>query len=195
MDSDRLFLDLLKGVRLGDEDASRELVCLYESEVRRFIRYRLHSPRLRRFLDSVDVCQSVFAKFFARISQGEFDLQDPKQLKQLLLKMANNRLLDHYRKMVSKRRGGGASNVTGQSVDWVADESASPTDELENRELVDLVRGRLSTDEQLLLDQWMQGEDWLAIATRVGASPEAVRKRFTRAVNRAAGELGWEDTL
>jgi RNA polymerase sigma factor (sigma-70 family) len=194
MDSDDSFLNLLGRVRLGDEHASAELVRLYESEVRRFVRYRLNSPRLRRFLDSLDVCQSVFAKFFARIGKGAYELNDPKQLQQLLLKMANNKLLDHYRKIASRRHGGAALDATGQAVEWVADEAASPAKELEGRELVDLVRGRLSADEQALLDQWMQGDDWPAIASRAGASAEAVRKRFTRAVNRAASELGWEET-
>ena len=190
MDNDPSFLDLLKRVRLGDQDASSELVRLYENEVRRFIRYRLNSPRLRRFLDSLDVCQSVFAKFFVHMSDGDFDLRDPKQLQQLLLKMANNRLLDHYRKGAAKRRAGNETSLAAQTVDWVADNAAGPAEQIEARELVDLVRGRLSSDERVLLDQWMQGDDWPVIATHVGASPEAVRKRFTRAVDRAAAELG-----
>src|ERR1700733_6795050 len=131
MDNDPSFLDLLKRVRLGDQDASSELVRLYENEVRRFIRYRLNSPRLRRFLDSLDVCQSVFAKFFVHMSDGDFDLRDPKQLQQLLLKMANNRLVDHCRKGAAKRRAGNETSLAAQTVDWVADNAAGPAEQIE----------------------------------------------------------------
>ena len=44
----------------------------------------------------------------------------------------------------------------------------------------------------MLLDRWMQGQDWPEIAGAAGATPEAVRKRFTRALDRIARDLGWE---
>ena len=193
MDSDRSFQDLLERVRLGDEDACTELVRAYETEVRRFIRYRINSPKMRRFLDSVDVCQSVFAKFFVRAGAGDFDLENPMQLQRLLLKMAHNKLLDHYRKGATGRHGGTAISLTGETVGSIADAATNPTRDVESRELVDLVRGRLSVDEKVVLDQWMQGEDWVGIAANVGVTAEAVRKRFTRALDRAAKELGWEE--
>jgi len=90
MPDDEGFGKLLGRVRLGDESASAELVRLYEPEVRRFVRYRLNAPRLRRLLDSADICQSVFAKFFVRLAEGKFDLQSPRQLQQLLVTMAAN---------------------------------------------------------------------------------------------------------
>jgi RNA polymerase sigma-70 factor (ECF subfamily) len=148
---------------------------------------------MRRLLDSLDVCQSVFAKFFDCVGAGKYELHHPRQLQQLLLKFANNKLLDHFRKQGAARHGGGV-RVEGETVDWVADTTAQPTAAVENRELVDLLRSRLSADEQGLLDQWMNGEDWPAIAVLTGSSAEAVRKRFTRAIDRAAKELGWEET-
>jgi RNA polymerase sigma factor (sigma-70 family) len=192
MDSDQSFENLLDRVRQGDEPASAELVRLYEAEVRRFVRYRMQGPRMRRLLDSLDVCQSVFAKFFACVGAGKFELHHPRQLQQLLLKFANNKLLDHYRKQAAVRHGG-VVKIEGETVDWVADPATQPTTQVENRELVDLLRSRLSADEQGLLDQWMNGEDWPAIAAPIGLSAEAVRKRFTRAIDRAAKELGWEE--
>src|SRR5438552_2064247 len=97
MDSTQEFAGLLVKVRDGDEQAAADLVRLYEPEVRRFVRYRLSSPRMRRLLDSLDICQSVFGNFFARMRQGQFDLRHPRQLGQLLVTMAGNRLLDHAR--------------------------------------------------------------------------------------------------
>jgi RNA polymerase sigma-70 factor (ECF subfamily) len=193
MEIDRSFVELIGRVRGGDAAASAELVRRYESELRRFIRYRLSSPKMRRFLDSLDICQSVFAKFFVRIADGEYDLESPKQLQQLLLKMATNKLLDHHRKTAAVRHGGAAKALPAETIDQVADTSNTPAKLLEARELVDLVRHRLSTDEQLLLDRWMEGDDWQILAGNVGSTPEAVRKRLTRAIDRAASDLGLGD--
>jgi RNA polymerase sigma-70 factor (ECF subfamily) len=190
MGDEHSFEALLAQVRQGDEAASAELVRLYEPEVRRFVHYRLSSPRMRRLLDSVDICQSVFANFFVRVTGGQFDLQNPRQLQQLLMTMAGNKVLDHVRKLGAARRGGLEAEAGGD-IDWLADSGPTPGQVLEERELVDVVRARLSAEEQQLLDQWMHGDDWAQIARRAGASAEAVRKRFTRALDRVAQEMGW----
>jgi RNA polymerase sigma factor (sigma-70 family) len=193
METDQSFQNLLEGVRRGDEEAAAELVRLFEHEVRRFVRYRLNSPKMRRLLDSVDVCQSVFAKFFVRVTEGQYELHNPRQLQQLLVKMANNKLLDHFRKQATARHGGSLADAGGQTIDWIADTAPQPSRAVEARELCDLLRARLSLDEQELLDQRMNGDDWPALADRTGMSSEAVRKRLTRAIDRAAEELGWEE--
>lgn len=86
-------------VRAGDELAAEELVRRYESEIRLEIRtwLRLQNPRLRRVFDSMDICQSVLASFFVRAAVGDFDLEEPRQLVQLLIGMAWNKLLAQVR--------------------------------------------------------------------------------------------------
>src|SRR5947207_683217 len=58
------FRDLMARVRDGDQQAAADLVRALEPELRRAVRVRLSDPRLRRTVDSVDVCQSVLANFF-----------------------------------------------------------------------------------------------------------------------------------
>ncbi len=58
------FDDLMKPVRSGDEQAAVEMVKAYEPEIRRDVRLRLTDRKLRRTLDSTDICQSVFGNFF-----------------------------------------------------------------------------------------------------------------------------------
>ena len=62
------------------------------------MRVRLNDPRLRRHIDSVDVCQSVLANFFVRVGLGEFDLQQPEHLLHLLFVMTRNKLRDKARR-------------------------------------------------------------------------------------------------
>ena len=63
--------DLLGKVRGGDAAAAEELVRTYEPELRRAIRVRLTDARLRRLIDSIDICQSVLAGFFVRTAAGQ----------------------------------------------------------------------------------------------------------------------------
>src|SRR5437867_5093684 len=96
--------DLLRRLRTGDGAAASELVRRYEPEIRRAIRVKLTDPRLRRVLDSVDVCQSVLGNFFVRAAAGQFELDNPRQLLGLLVTMARNKILDHARRQQAGRR-------------------------------------------------------------------------------------------
>src|SRR5262249_2680094 len=78
------FADLLRRIRCGDGQAAVELVRQYESAIRLEVRMRLRSARLRRVLDSMDICQSVLASFFVRAAAGHYDLEEPGQLIRLL---------------------------------------------------------------------------------------------------------------
>ena len=70
-------------------------------------RVRLTDPRLRRVLDSMDVCQSVLASFFVRAAAGQYDLDDPSQLIALLVRMAQNKLAGQARFHHRERRDAG----------------------------------------------------------------------------------------
>ncbi|HJT77519.1 MAG TPA: ECF-type sigma factor, partial [Gemmataceae bacterium] len=104
MAEDIPFQELIARVRAGDDAAAREVVRLYEPAIRRTVRIRLADPRLRRFLDSMDVCQSVFGSFFVRAALGQYDLEDPQQLLRLLLNMSRKKLIDHERRERAARR-------------------------------------------------------------------------------------------
>src|SRR5206468_2113644 len=58
MAEDASFADLIRRVRQRDEQAAAELVRRYEPAIRVAVRVRLTDPRLRRVVDSMDICQS-----------------------------------------------------------------------------------------------------------------------------------------
>ena len=97
MAEDISFVELVRNVRAGDEVASAELVRRYEPAIRIAVRGASNRPRLRRLFDSMDICQSVFAIFFVRAAAGEYELDRPERLIQLLATMARNRVTDHVR--------------------------------------------------------------------------------------------------
>src|SRR5271168_2063640 len=104
MAEDSAFLELIQQVRAGDEAAATEVVRRYEHALLREIRLRLRDPRLRRALDSIDICQSVLASFFLRAASGQYQLETSSQLLRLLVAMARNKLASQARHSYVTRR-------------------------------------------------------------------------------------------
>jgi RNA polymerase sigma-70 factor (ECF subfamily) len=185
------FARLLAQVRNGDEAAAAELVRCYEPEIRRFIRFRLSSPSLRRVIDSVDVFQSVLANFFVHVGDSDWKLESPDQLRTLLITMAKNKLYDHVRKQHAGRRDGRRIEIgTGPALEALADGDETPSAAVAADELVLALRNELSEDEQFLVDQRLSGREWSELAATMGVQADALRKRMTRALDRAATKLG-----
>ncbi len=190
MDDQRSFLDLMTRVRQGDSLAANQLVRQYEPEMRRAVRLALTDPAMLRAIDSVDVCQSVLANFFVRAASGQFDFENPNQLRALLATMARNRFRDHVRRQKADRRDarrtqGGDDAMLQQ----VAGDIDTPSQIVCNQELLDEVRRRLSDEERYLAEQRASGRDWQELSGELGVSAEALRKRLTRAMDRVTQEM------
>lgn len=189
--------DLLSRVRGGDAAAAEELVRTYEPELRRAIRVRLTDARLRRMVDSIDICQSVLAGFFVRTAAGQYDIQTPEELLKLLVTMARNRVIDWARRSQADRRDGrrdvSIEGDDGQQMQFASNQPG-PASVLISRELLDQVRSRLAPEELKLMEQRAEGLDWNQIAEQTGDQANAVRMRLTRALDRVAEELGLEQS-
>jgi len=193
MSEEQAFRDLIGRVRSGDQQAATDLVRRYENEIRRAIRVRLTDPGLCRVLDSTDVCQSVMANFFVRASAGQFELDRPDQLLRLLVTMARNKLLDQVRKQHADRRD--AKRVVGDPtpLEAIADAGVgTPSQIVSADELRQAMQRQLSPEERFLAEQRAQGRDWADIAVEVGGTPEALRKKLARAMDRVSKHLGLE---
>jgi RNA polymerase sigma-70 factor (ECF subfamily) len=185
------YLEFIRRVRAGDEQAAADLVRRYEPEIRLEIRVwlRLRDPRLRRVFDSMDICQSVLASFFVRAAVGDFDLDEPGQLIRLLVGMARNKLSEHVKHHQRGRRdvrrtadleAGGGPAATGET----------PSEVVVGRELLQKFREGLSEEERRLADLRARGLDWAAVAAELGGTPEGRRKQLARAVERVGAGLG-----
>jgi RNA polymerase sigma-70 factor (ECF subfamily) len=187
------FEDLIRRVRAGDQDAAAELVQRYEPAIRRAVRFRLSDTRLMRVLDSMDICQSVFASFFVRTANGQFDIDNPEQLMKLLVAMARNKLAKQVhgqqRQCRDYRRVQGGEMDEGQ---FPAAEG-TPSQFAAGQELLREADKLLTEEEIKLRELRKEGFDWSAIAQQLGSSPEALRKKLTRALDRVAHELKLDD--
>jgi RNA polymerase sigma-70 factor (ECF subfamily) len=192
---------LLGRVRAGDAQAAAELVRRYEPAIRRAARVRLMDTRLNRLLDSMDICQSVLASFFVRAALGQYELETPADLLKLLATMTRNKLANQVKghraarrdfRRTDDRRGGSSSDDSseGGGIDNLAGPGRSPSSEVAANELLQEARRRLLPDELSLLERREQGREWSEIAAELGSSPEAMRKRLARGIDRVAHELG-----
>jgi RNA polymerase sigma-70 factor (ECF subfamily) len=184
------FRDLVARVRAGDNEAAAELMRQYEPALRRAIHIRLVNPGLRRVLDSTDICQSVFGSFFVRAALGQYELETPQQLVQLLLDMSRKKLTDQFRHEGAARRDFRRMQALGEKERQLARADETPSQQVAGQELLREARKRLSEEERRLADQRAQGRNWAEIAADEGGTADAVRKKLVRAVERVTQELG-----
>ena len=188
------FAGLIERVRAGDQAAAAEFVRRYEPEIRREVRLLLRDPRLRRSFDSIDVCQSVLASFFARAASGQYALDGPDHLFRLLMTMARNKLVRRVRRQRARSRDDRRIAPDGlRQLESVAVAVAdSPSRLASDRELIEEVRGMLSDEEWELAERRSDGRAWSEIAAELGGTPDSRRKQLARAAGRAARRLGLE---
>ncbi len=187
------FAEFLRRIRSGDAQAAQELVRRYEPAIRLAVRTRLTDPALKRQFDSADVCQSVLASFFVRAVAGQYDLSDPPQLVALLVRMAQNKLAGYARFHRRQRRD--AHLVTGQdgAAERAADAGPTPDRVAAARDLLAVLRARLTPEERELADRRGAGEGWAEIAAALGGTATGRRMQLKRAIDRLAPQLGLED--
>jgi RNA polymerase sigma-70 factor (ECF subfamily) len=190
MAEEEMFADLIRRVRLGDEDAATELVQRYEPAIRRVVRVHLRDPRLRRVLDSTDICQSVLATFFVRANLGQYELDTPEQLLRLLASIARHKVTNQAHRHQADRRDYRREQALSASEGLLRDAGSDPTQQAAARELLQKVRERLSDEERQLAEQRGRGDSWAEIAAANGGTVEGLRKKLARALDRVLGQLG-----
>jgi DNA-directed RNA polymerase specialized sigma24 family protein len=185
------FAELVKRAGQGDRDATGLLIEEYTPALRRHVRLILMDNRLRRVLEESDVCQSIMGQFFFGLSAGRFELDGPEQLVGLLKQMVRNKITDRARYWRAGRRDY-LRNIAPTNPDQVGEPLCSgptPSRVVEDREFLAEFESRLSDWERLILAFRRQGMNWPEISSRTGEGPEAIRKRFERALDRVGRTL------
>ena len=178
------FDDLIQRIRSGDPDAAAQLVAEYEPFIRRATRNRMRSSSLRRMLDSMDICQSVLASLFHRTNEGQYVLNTSDELQKLLMRMVRNKVADAWRRYSVRILG-----IDGIELDLTCGAAAPPEDELVIKELIEKARSQFSGEELELLDLRIDGREWDEIARLKAGTPESLRKRLSRAIDRVSEQL------
>ncbi|QDU35954.1 ECF sigma factor [Maioricimonas rarisocia] len=191
MNCSRDIVDLVEAIRAGEAGAAEELVTRYEPEVRAEVRQRLRRGRIRRMIDSDDVCQSIFASLLVRLSNGQFDIDDRRDLERLFARIVRNKVNLQFRRHLAARRDVRRlrSLDTQGAADDVPGTESSPSEAMGLAEMVARAREQLS-DEELQVAAWRKaGDSWEVIGQRLETSADAARKRFERAIQRVTDRV------
>jgi DNA-directed RNA polymerase specialized sigma24 family protein len=187
------FNELVERARQGDAEAGRWFVDQYESAIRRHVRFSLMYNKLKRVLDESDVCQSVFGQFFVGLRDGRFEFDRPEQVIALLREMVKNKLTDRARYWRAERRNfeRNACHLDDEQAALPVAAEPTPSRIVAGAELLAEFERRLSDEERLILSLRRRGVSWAEVSDQVcGASPQATRKRYERAMDRVGRELG-----
>jgi RNA polymerase sigma-70 factor (ECF subfamily) len=181
------FPQMVAALRAGDAAAAEALLRRYEAYIRRVVRMRLHDTNLVRLFDSMDICQSILASFLVHAADGDFRLGSPEDLRNLLVRMALNKLATRARAL--QREAGNLPD------DWdEIDPSPTPLDRLVTADLAEAIRDRLTPEERALFDlHAVERLTWEEIARRHGGSADALRIRLARALARVRKDFPSED--
>jgi RNA polymerase sigma-70 factor (ECF subfamily) len=185
------FQQLIAAILKEDRQAADELVRKIEPYLRRAIHLRLTDSKLRRLLDSIDLCQSVLADLFTKRGAGLSGHETEDQIRRTVLTMAFN-------KLVSKARHERRNQGTLPESCEIPDLAPAPDQVALDRELSARIWNELSESERWLFDQnKVKGRTWKEIAGNPDELPEALhgvahdslRIRLARAVLRVRQEL------
>jgi DNA-directed RNA polymerase specialized sigma24 family protein len=182
------FERLLAALRRGDQQAAEELLRRYEPYVRRIIHLRLTDEDLRRVFETMDIYQSVVARFLAAALAGRFaELRTPEELRKLLASMAINNLISKVRRERKHRES--RSRVRQPPAP-----DPNPSQVAAEEELVRTISSRLSQEELWLFQQnRVLRRSWQEIAVEVREEADTLRFRLTRALARVKRELRAEE--
>lgn len=191
--SENPFLVYVRRLREGDSAALEELVARYAPVIRLEARMRLRAPHLRAVLDSTDICQSVLKSFFLRAAAGQFEIDRPEDLRNLLVQMACNKSLEAARREHAQKRDARRSVSLGDDA-HLLEGGEDPGEEVEWREL--LMRGRqmLSPSEREIAERRAGDQSWEEIAAALGGKPDQYRMQLRRAQERIVDALGLRET-
>lgn len=191
MSEPKPFAELIRLVREGDADACQQLFERYHKVFYRTIAIRLENQSQRGIHGVEDICQTVFKSFFFRLRCGQFELNGEKDLINLLLRMAHNKLTAKRRKEKVRPEGKGGGDVETLGI---AQPGPTPSRVQVYRDLFLQVMERFSEEERgiyrLRIEQQLS---WKDVAARMGGTADGRRKQWDRATDRVGVDLGLEE--
>lgn len=187
------FARLLNKVQGGDEGAATELFERYHKVLIRTLRMRLDNTALQAQVDVEDVVQTVFKSLFVRLrlKDEQYQLADEKNLINLILRMAHNKLTAKQRRHQARpdaRRSGAAFDSQIEAAG-----ERTPSERLSAQELLEEALKRMTDEERQILQLRDEKLEWEEVAARLDGTAEGRRKQWERARHRIAAELQLEE--
>lgn len=176
---------LVEEASRGDADALRRLLAHMLPEVKR-IAERACGPRLRELESVSDVVSSVCREVLGDLSGLEYRGSEP--FLAFVREVVRRKAADHAKAFLVGRRDVRRNSPLGDAGGLLADQRARTPSEVamsgEYRQQIAAALDRLEPADRDVLVLRRQGLAHAEIAARLEISVEAVRKRYTRALQR-----------
>jgi len=169
---------LLRRFRRGSQDAATQLYLRYAQRLRSLVRARC-SPQLARRVEPDDIVQSIFRRFFRRVSRGDYDVPPGEELWGLFLVIALNKIRSEEAFHRADKRDVRLA-ATGESPQHLletqpaGDDGAFAVLQL----TIDDVLEALPPQSRLMIELHIQGYDVADIARRTGRSKRTVERNL-----------------
>jgi RNA polymerase sigma factor (sigma-70 family) len=173
---------LLARVHAGDETALAELLRQYAPKIRLTAHYLLR-PILRRYLDSIDVAQSVQFDLMRGLRRGSIELTDPETFLALAVTVVRRKVARHWRHLQQEHRlRFGPSEGKGPSASHLApaEVPTDPAQTAQQSEDFQAVWHLLDSTERRLLELRLQGYTTEEAAAEMGFEANVLRVRLSR---------------
>ncbi len=186
------FADVIRRARAGDDEATAQLLSLFEAEVRTMVRVRL--PRsLRNQFDSMDFVQAVWKSVFtgANTDPNPVAFADEAQFRGFLAGVARNKVYEEHRRQTRTKKydigreerlyvqkGGREVPRDVPGSDPTPSENAQADDRLGQ-----LVQGRTDEEVEIIILR-RQSLTYEEIATKIGWNERSVRRVINAARER-----------
>jgi RNA polymerase sigma factor (sigma-70 family) len=161
----------------------------------RFLARPILGPRQRTHFDSEDICQSIGLRLAERLRDGRVQLLSRPQFQRLLRTMIRHLVFDKNERLPPPAvpLGGAGTDESGAAVD-PSDSLPAPDEEIAASEaLADLlqkVEKTLPPDEYYVFKRhYLEDVAFTELAKEFGQSPDAIRMRLKRAVERLRSRL------
>ena len=169
---------LLRRFRSGSEDAATELYVRYVHRLRALVRSRCSSELSRR-IEPEDIVQSVFRRFFRRVSQGDYDVPAGEELWGLFLVIALNRIRAAESFHRADKRDVRVTITDPDAGNYI--EAAGGHDEVAYSVLqMTIAEGleQLPEQQRFMLELRIQGHEVAEIAQKTGRSKRTVERNL-----------------
>jgi RNA polymerase sigma-70 factor (ECF subfamily) len=181
-ESERRDLERIERWNRGDRSALHELLVASHGWLQREIRRRM-TPALRARAETLDFVQDSVLDFLE--DSPRFLIDNVHSFRNLLKRIAHNRISEHYRRWSALRRQISRERPLPEETHCeLASHGADPAEKAATSEEQDHVRLALEflqpEHRELMILRYHQSWDWPEIGAEMGLSPDAARMQHNR---------------
>ena len=190
-ESTMFFRDLAEKLRLGDNGALEQMWDRFGNELRRRARTRLRQYGITRQHESMDICNAVMLDL---MNQREINIRQPKDVLRYFRRAIDNQVRDVIKSLTRDRRDIRREENSPVESHNVVNSGTTPSFFLLREEIFHKVESYLAEDGDRIVQMVRENFGWKEIGDALGTSPDSIRMRWNRAIQKVQSDSGFDDS-